>query len=731
MATLLFTALGTLLGGPLGGALGALAGRQVDALIVGSPTREGPRLKELAVTTSSYGAPMARHYGRMRAPGSIIWATDLVEHRHKEGGGKGKPSTVTYSYTVSFAVALSSRPVLSLGRVWADGNLLRGAAGDLKVGGALRLHSGHGDQPPDPLIQAAEAAGQCPAFRGLAYAVFEDLQLEEFGNRIPALTFEVIADEGTLNLAALFADALDEVDADLPLPGLVGLSCEGPPGEVLAQLDPVYPLGCDAAANALTIAPERLQDAAIPLAEAAVATGEGDFGAGAGFTRRRAGPAASPPGALRYYDIDRDFQPGLQRAPGRPAPGEPRVIELPAALAAADARRLIAAARTRSALGRDSLSWRTSQLDPAVAPGAVVSVPGHPGRWRVEDWEWRAQGVELTLTRLPPSALAAAEPPGGDPGRPNLPADALLAPTALAAFELPWDGTGAGDSPALFAAASSSGAGWKGAALYVDHGDGQLAPLGATGRTRAVLGTALTVLPPASPLLADRGSALTVALLAPNLMLIDATARQLAQGANRALVGEEVIQFGRAVPLGGGVWRLDQLLRGRGGTEGAIAAHGPDEAFVLLDGTPVALDPALVGTAPEARIAALGLADDVPAASTIAGRGVTLRPLCPVHPRRAETAGGGLALAWTRRARGAWLWPDGVDAPLNEQGEAYEVGYGPAEAPLARWTTAVPRLDLAPATLADLAAALPGGSFHVRQIGSHARSEPLLLAHLA
>ena len=54
---------------------------------------------------------------------------------------------------------------------------------------------GFGDfQLIDPLIAAAEGA-LAPAHRGLAYAVFEDLPLETFGNRIPSLTFEVIADE--------------------------------------------------------------------------------------------------------------------------------------------------------------------------------------------------------------------------------------------------------------------------------------------------------------------------------------------------------------------------------------------------------------------------------------------------------------------------------------------------------------------------------------------------------
>src|SRR5690606_11721327 len=140
----------------------------------------------------------------------------------------------------------------------------------------------------------------------------------------------------------------------------------------------------------------------------------------------------------------------MQRAPGRPAPGEPATIELPAALAAADARQLVAGAARRSGLGRESLSWRTAELDPAVAPGSVVTVPGLAGQWRVAEWEWRDSGVELGLVRLPPPALAAAAAGGGDAGRVNLPGDLLLGPTVLTASELPWDGAGADNVANLF-----------------------------------------------------------------------------------------------------------------------------------------------------------------------------------------------------------------------------------------------------------------------------------------
>jgi hypothetical protein len=722
MATLLLSAVGTLVGGPIGGAIGALAGRAIDTSVIGGGSRQGPRLKELTPTTSTYGEPIPRHFGRMRVPGTIIWATDLVEHAERQGGGKGRPSVTAYSYTASFAVALSSRPIAGVGRIWADGNLLRGAAGDLKAGGTLRVHTGWGDQEADPLIAAAEGANLCPAWRGIAYLVFEDLELTDFFNRIPALTVEVIADDAAFSLQ----DVLGEVaDAAVPLPGFAGWSCEGPAADTLRLLDPLLPMDCDAGER-LTIARERLQAVPIVLPEAAVSIADGDFGGRGGFSRRRDPAPSAPPGILRYYDVDRDYQPGVQRAALRTLPGQPGTIDLPAALAAGTARALAETAARRATWRLETLAWRTAELNPAVAPGAIVTLPARSGRWRVDEWEWRASGIELTLARVIPSGADAAPSAPVDPGRLNPPPDVAAPATVLTAFELPWDGAGAGDVPALFAAASATSANWRGAALYVDHGDGQLQPLGPSGRARSVIGQAETVLAPASPLLFDRGPGVTVALVDPAMDLADADCRQLALGANRALLGGELVQFARAAPLGSGRWRLTRLLRGRGGTEGAIAAHVLGEPFVLIDGPLTALDSAQVGVEPAAQIAAVGLADHNPVVASIALRGITRRPLAPVHPRVRQLVEG-LELTWTRRARGAWAWTDGVDAPLHEQTERYLVTLGDPATPLAVWELAEPRLVLSAATRA----ALPPAALTVRQQGSYALSEPLLLHTLA
>lgn len=248
MATLLLTGLGTLIGGPLGGALGALAGQQIDHALIGSETRQGSRLKELSVQASNYGAAIPRVYGRMRIAGTVVWATDLTEHREKSGGGKGRPKTVTYSYTSSFAVALSSRPILGIGRIWADGSLLRGSEGDLKVPGTLRVHRGYGDQAPDHLLAAAEGADTCPALRGCAYAVFEDLQLADFGNRIPSLSFEVLADDGELAVSSIVADLLPEANIEPLAQPVLGFSVDGGSAgsalETIASVLQNWPTSC-------------------------------------------------------------------------------------------------------------------------------------------------------------------------------------------------------------------------------------------------------------------------------------------------------------------------------------------------------------------------------------------------------------------------------------------------------------------------------------------------------
>ena len=169
------------------GALRTLAAHGIARLFSGGG-REPSRPDGLDIQTSTEGSPVPRLYGRMRLAGQVIWASRFRETKVKDQrSGKGAgPSARSYSYSVSFAVALCEGPIAGVGRVWANGAPLD--TGRI----AMRVHTGTEDQLPDPLIAMIEGAEGAPAYKGLAYVVFEDLPLDEYGLRIPQLSFEVL-----------------------------------------------------------------------------------------------------------------------------------------------------------------------------------------------------------------------------------------------------------------------------------------------------------------------------------------------------------------------------------------------------------------------------------------------------------------------------------------------------------------------------------------------------------
>jgi hypothetical protein len=211
MAALALSVAGAAGGGALFGPAGAIAGRLVGAIggnaldqTLFATHREravdGPRLADLEIMASTEGAPIPRVYGRARLSGQVIWATNLEEvvttrSETTGGGGKGGGATVTtdtttYSYFANLAVGLCAGPIGAVLRIWADGKPLDTS------GLTVRTYTGDEAQTADPLILAKQ--GDAPAYRGLAYVVFERLPLAAFGNRIPQLSFEVVRPVGRL-----------------------------------------------------------------------------------------------------------------------------------------------------------------------------------------------------------------------------------------------------------------------------------------------------------------------------------------------------------------------------------------------------------------------------------------------------------------------------------------------------------------------------------------------------
>lgn len=725
MATLLLTAVGTAVGGPIGGAIGAFLGQQVDQSLFGS-SRQGPRLKELTVTTSSYGQPLPRNFGRMRVAGSIIWSTERQETQSKEGGGKGRPSTTTFSYSASFAVALSSTPLDRIGRIWADGNLLRGAAGDLKVGGILRFYSGTGDAPVDPLI-AADRGALAPAFRDISYVVFEDLQLADFGNRIPALTFEVFAPEdASVSVSQLVPNA-QAGEGDLVLKDALGFSDEGGSiGSTLATINQVFPIVCTTSAQGLRLASAYLATDQIPVLPEQVSIRDSEDAIER--HKQRGEIVGNEPLALRYYDEERDYQPSVQRALGLRADGRENMIDLPAAMNAQGARQLANSNAHRARWSNEQVTWRIGELNPDICPGNLVRLPDTSGIWLIRSWEWSEHGVELGLERVSPEIAGELL---GDAGSSNSPSDEMITATQLIALEVPPEDNANPSDRAILAAASSSSSGWRGAALFVEHGM-TLEEVGSTGNSRAITGTLSAPLGTSSCALIERDAKMMVSLVAPDFALQSTDMAGLLNGANRLMVGAELVQFANAASLGNGNWQLSGLLRGRAGTEpAALAGHPIGTSVTLLDDTPTSLSSSFVPTGPGVRLAAIGLADDEPAFAELQNAGLSRRTIIPVAPKLRVHSDGTWQLCWTRRARGQWTWPDGVEVPLVEEQELYKVGFGPCDAPLAAWTVSGPQFSISAAERTSLVAESGQGQIWVKQIGSYGESPALLLATLS
>lgn len=691
MATLVLSTVGTLLGGPVGGAIGSLLGQSIDQQLLGPGPRDGPRLGDLSVQTSSYGTPIPRLFGTMRVAGSIIWSTDLEEASETQGA-KGQPETVTYSYSASFAVALSSRTVGTIGRIWADGKLIRSADGVFTVSTGFRFHDGSENQPVDPLIASIEGPDSAPAYRGIALAVFEHLDLADFGNRIPFLTFEVEADSGAVPVQAILEEVSGGAIAARSGSALTGYAAHG--ATALTAVEPlVEVIGMPLFDNGEFL---------ISPTDDVMVVADGELGCWVGEEptariERSQIPFRRLPAtvSLGYYDPDREYQSGIARAAVATSAAVDEKIELPAVLHATAAKALAESSLARRWAGRDRVTLRLPPAYLPIRPGALLKF-GETEPWRAERVVIEAMAVAVELCPL----YAVIDSVPADPGRvlPSLGVEP--APTTVTVVEVAEDGTGGSDAPVLAVAASSTSSSWRAIPLEVEVG-GEVY-VTRTAQARTILGTAATALPNGQAVAFDRLNSVDVELIDPAQWLESRDDTALSEMANLAIVGDELIQFGAAVPLGSGRFRLSRLLRGRRGTEWAMNGHNAGERFALIDAgrlKPLSLTSGQVGAI--VRVKPKGIGDSAAIATEHQVSGEAMRPLSPAHLRAWFDAEGSLHIAWVRRSRRGWAWLDGVDAPLDCSTERYLVTVRNASARL-EVETVLPQAQMSAADLSAL-----------------------------
>jgi hypothetical protein len=376
---------------------------------------------------------------------------------------------------------------------------------------------------------------------------------------------------------------------------------------------------------------------------------------------------------IAFYDPARDYQAGLQQASRYGLALRSERVELPAALPAAQAKRVAETMLAR--LWRDRMTarvrlpWRWSFL----RPGQRVILPDITGEWRILECAVERGVVELTLVALGrslPTGDAAA-----DSGEAIGNSDIVHGETVIVPIDIPLFDDTAPDVPRYWVAAAGISPGWRQAVLSASMDGGtSWVDLGLTAPP-ALIGTVEQVLGSGSALLMDRVHSITVAMLHDEMWLEAADDDALLAGRNLALVGNELIQFGGVQPLGNGRFRLSRLWRGRLGTEAAMAGHVAGERFVLIErDSLLAVEPGRAALNTSVALLASGIGDVTgPATAGLSFRGRNVLPQSPVRLEVEAGASGDLAVQWVRRDRAGFVWSDGADVPMSEAVESWQI----------------------------------------------------------
>jgi len=341
-------------------------------------------------------------------------------------------------------------------------------------------------------------------------------------------------------------------------------------------------------------------------------------------------------------------------------------VELPAVMTGDRAKALVEEALARKWRSGDRLRLNLGPSRISLRPGDALQLTGQAAQWVVASVT--IDGLKVAVeAELAPSTVASLP---ADPGRATTSPDQPIGRTVLALFEAPATGDQPSDYPLIQVAGSTAGQ-WKSVPLELRLGSETLS--GMAIMRRAALGHATSVLQPRGSTIMDKCSTVTVRMADDTVALFNADDDALMAGANLAMLGNELIQFGQAEELEPGIYRLSRLLRGRRGTEWAAAGHETGEAFCLVDQAVRAIELPATATGSTLTAIAHGIGDAAPLPQEVRlVSGEAMRPPSPCH-LQAWITGGSVRAEWVRRSHRGWAWLDEVGVPDDGFAEAYRV----------------------------------------------------------
>lgn len=458
--------------------------------------------------------------------------------------------------------------------------------------------------------------------------------------------------------AGIPADAIDvsQVPQEPVLLGVLNVEAARVPLEMLCRAYQVIPVE---SGGVLRFLPRKQSVLAATIPQEDLLATE-ETGAGGALIVRT--PDALMPTAVQvqYIDPQQSYQQNTQRATVIPVreqalhPNE-RTLNLLIGLSASQAKRQAQEALDRLWLERTSVQFATTRQYARLEPGdrVQVEVRGFPYPLLLQQVAYGRPGL-LRYTGVVDSSTVLDEwvPMPGEPPAHTQP-PVFLVVTVPRFLHLP--ALGPSDVASRYHVVyTATATGFRGATLWQAQDTVDYRQID-RGSLQGITGTA-TLLPAANPALLDDVSTVTVTLTHGTLLSISDPA--LLNGGNACTIGAELLQFGRATLVGPQTWELGRLLRGRRGTEGAVAGHADGEPFVLLDSAvrllPLPLSERGVPQTYKAVSSGQALAEATPHAHT--PQAANLLPWSVAYPSATHEPDDDWGLAWWPRARFNSLW---------------------------------------------------------------------------
>lgn len=466
----------------------------------------------------------------------------------------------------------------------------------LQLGHNLEIYPGSESQTADPTMQASLGASNTPAYRGTAYCVIQNMDLTDFGQRIPSFQFEV--DNGPVFVSDAISDlirysgvpvsAIDVSAASaITLQGLVESNQS-------ASIDTINPLLLAYNLDLIDV------DGYLRLVArgGAVTTTVNalDYGTDLGNKQQTVTQYSRTrlmrwdlPGTyqITYHDVNANYETGMQQD-HRQLGNVQNIVQLDLTGLTLDANSAKVVASTQldySWTEQDSFEFYLPWKYINIAPADILSIPlkdGGYARVRVTEMELALEGL-LHIYAVLDGAQNATQVLGGSSGSgPTLP-PSIGIPTVWTQ----WSGYEVQDVdqayPGIYiaAAAENGDTRWRGCTVYYSL-DGTNYVAGPTITSPSAFGVTTTALGSGGAVAGsfDTTNTVGVDLTASWGALASVSESEVLGGQNHALIGDEIVGAATDTLTGAYLYTLSDIRRGERST--AMTGHASGERFIAI-----------------------------------------------------------------------------------------------------------------------------------------------------